>query len=98
MLEKATKKQIVENETLHRDFTSCAVKLKQSEVQAGYLESSNKQMMEELRQTKLDYDGVVRQKSRLETKVNDTQAQIDTLTMRDSKNTKLYEQITEAQL
>ena len=32
VLEKANKLQIVENETLQRDFTQCAVKLKQSEV------------------------------------------------------------------
>ena len=42
MLEKASKKQIMENETLMRDYTSCAVKLKQAEVQTGYLEKSNK--------------------------------------------------------
>ena len=41
ILEKVNKKQISEIETLQRDYTSVAVKLKQQEVQVQYLESSN---------------------------------------------------------
>ena len=52
----------MENEALQRDYTACAVKLKQSEVQLGYLEKSNKQLTDELRHTKLDYDSLNRNK------------------------------------
>ena len=98
VLEKASKKQIMESEALQRDYTQCAVKLKQSEVQTGYLESSNRQLTDELRSTKLEFDAVCRDRSKLEVKIHDLDAQIETLNLRDGKNRKQHEQLTEAQL
>ena len=54
--------------------------------------------MDELRQTKLDYDDVNRQKGKLEVKIHDLEAQIDVLNKREGQNKRLYEQVTEAQL
>ena len=81
-----------------RDYTQCAVKLKQAEVQSGYLEKSNKQLTDEVRQTKLDYDAVNRAKSKQEATIHDLEAQIDTLNLRDGSNKRLIEQVTDAQL
>ena len=91
MLEKASKKQIMENEALMRDYTSCAVKLKQAEVQAGYLEKSNKQLTDEVRQAKLDYDAASRAKNKHEVTIHDLEAQIDTLNLRDGSNKRILE-------
>ena len=74
------------------------MKLKQSEVQLGYLEKSNKQLTDELRATKLDYDSLNRNKQKSDVKVHDLEAQIETLNLRDSKNNRLLEQISESQL
>ena len=98
MLEKASKKQIMENEALMRDYTSCAVKLKQAEVQAGYLERSNKQLTDEVRQAKLDYDAANRAKNKHKVTIHDLEAQIDTLNLRDGSNKRILEQLHEAQL
>ena len=98
VLEKATKKQIAENEALQRDYTACAVNLKQAEVQTGYLERSNKQMTDEIRQTKLDFDSLNRQKTKYEVNIHDLEAQIETLNMREGSNKKIIGQLTEAQL
>ena len=81
-----------------RDYTSCAVKLKQAEVQSGYLEKSNGQLTDETRQTKLDYDAVNRQKNKHEVTIHDLEAQIDVLNLRDGSNKRLIEQVTDAQL
>ena len=81
-----------------RDYTSCAVKLKQAEVQAGYLEKSNKQLTDEVRQAKLDYDSVNRAKNKHEVTIHDLEAQIDTLNLRDGSNKRILEQLHEAQL
>lgn len=81
-----------------RDYTQCAVKLKQSEVQVGYLEKSNKQLTDETRQTKLDYDSLHRQKNKYEVQIHDLEAQLNTLSLRDSSSQKILSQLTEAQL
>ena len=81
----------MENEALQRDYTACAVKLKQSEVQLGYLEKSNKQLTDELRHTKLDYDSLNRNKQKSDNRVHDLEAQIETLSLRESKNNRLLE-------
>ena len=55
----------MENQVLQTDYTQTAVKLKQAEAQAGYLEKSNKQLTAEYRQAMLDVDGAGREKGRL---------------------------------
>ena len=43
-------------------------------MQSGYLERSNKQLTEEVRQSKLDFDALVRDKNKLEVRVHDLEA------------------------
>ena len=53
---------------------------------------------ESLLATKLDYDSLNRNKQKSDVKVHDLEAQIETLNLRDSKNNRLLEQISESQL
>lgn len=55
-------------------------------------------MTEEMRQVKLDSDSKSRQKSSLESRINELEAQIETLSVRDGKNKKLSLELNEAQL
>ena len=55
-------------------------------------------MTDEIRQTKLDYDSLSRNKNKLEVKIHDLEAQIDTLNISNGTNKKMLSQLTEAQL
>ena len=55
-------------------------------------------MTDEIRTTKLDYDGIMREKTRIQTKINELEAQVETLSLRDNKNKKLVLELNEAQL
>ena len=57
----------------------------------GYLEKSNKQLTEETRQSKLDYDSLVREKNKLEVRIHDLEAQIETLAVKEDRGRKLNE-------